>query len=299
VLVLTLAVGIGTTVVLSLLVRAGLAIKTNSLAAKWTMLGIWRSSSSLSTVWSLSLILLISSHEMVSKLTRHVHHLVNINVGLSILHVFIDNSDDGPGSLFWVGDLQEGVLMALSVFTSGTVVKIFADATLVPDSKNWSFAAAITLDSLMDNLVLVFGDTGRRNLALSRRLWVVVEIVEDLATLLVKLLLDHFLEGFPWNAWLLLGFGFLDLGSLLFHLFVDLDLLFGVRGFRACRLDKIVFDGVLDSSLNVIAADWNLLLLDLLFLGDLGLDNLERVLGHDRVLGLLSGLHQKLDLVVH
>jgi hypothetical protein len=96
---------------------------------------------------------------MVSKLTSQIHHLVNINVGLRVLHVFIDNSDDGLGSLFWISDLQESVLMAFSLFTSGTVVEVFANATLVPYSENWSFAAAITLDSLMNNLILIYGGT--------------------------------------------------------------------------------------------------------------------------------------------
>jgi len=99
--------------------------------------------------------------KFVSKLTRHIDHLVNIaiQVGLRILHVFIDNGDDGLWSLFWIGDLQESVLMAFSFFTSGTVVEVLANAALVPDSEDRGHPAAITLDSHMDNLrslILVF-----------------------------------------------------------------------------------------------------------------------------------------------
>lgn len=157
----------------------------------------------LASEWALTRTLLSSTlTKFISKLARHIYHLVNITikVSLRVLHALIDNSDDGLWSLFWVGDLQESVLMALSLFASGAVVEVLANATLVPDTDDWSNTTTITLHSLMDNqrrLLLVFGNTRRRNLlVLPSSLRVVVELIEYLTALLVKLFLDKLLKSF-------------------------------------------------------------------------------------------------------
>lgn len=289
--------GVGGTSSLGVLVRAWLAIKANSLSTEWHMC-IGRASCSLTTVLLLRLTLWIASHKLVSKLSGHVHDLVNIDVGLRILHVFINNSDDGLGSLARVGDLQEGVLVASSLFTSGAEVEIFANTTLVPDSNDGCHAAAITLNSLVDNLLLIVSDTRRRNLAFNILLSVGVKIVHNLSTLFVELFLDEFLKCLLWKTGLL-SLWLLVLGPFLFHLLVDLDLLLGVRRIVTRGFHAIILDGILDCSLNVIGADWNLFFLDLLFLRDIWLHDLERLILHDWLLGLLSRLHHKLDLVVH
>lgn len=101
----------------------------------------------------------VSLHELISKLISHINHLVNINVSLRILSVLINNGDNGLRSLLWISDLQESVLMAFFVLTNGTEVEIFANAALVSNSYNWSYTAAITLNSLVNNLFFLVCET--------------------------------------------------------------------------------------------------------------------------------------------
>jgi len=118
-----------------------------------------------------------------------------LNIGLSIWHVLIDNSQNCLWSLLWIVNLQEWVIMLSLLLTVLAEVKVLANAALVSGTDNWGFSTAIAFNSWVDSL-----RGGVDVVHFLADFWAVHEIVEDLLALLVELLLDESFEGFSWKA---------------------------------------------------------------------------------------------------
>lgn len=56
---------------------------------------------------------------------------------------FKNTSDDSSRDIFRLLDLNERMLVANSLLTDFTVVKVFADAALVSDSDDWAHTASV------------------------------------------------------------------------------------------------------------------------------------------------------------
>lgn len=105
---------------------------------------------------------------------------VNLNISLSVWHIFINDSENGLRGLTRRCDLQEGMCVVTFLFTSGTVVKVLADSTFVPIANNRMGSTAITFHIGVDDLAL-------RHLRL-------MKLCEDLGALLFELLFNHILH---------------------------------------------------------------------------------------------------------
>lgn len=112
---------------------------------------------------------------------------VDISISLGIWSILVDNAKDCRWNLFWVLDLQEGVIVLLGLLAIGTIVKVFADTALVSDTDNRELATAIALTFLMDNLTI---------LDVRLLLWSLWHVLEHLAGLLFKLFLNELLKCF-------------------------------------------------------------------------------------------------------
>ena len=58
--------------------------------------------------------------------------------------IFIDGSDDDGWRILGLGDLEEGVLVRLSLLAGLAVVEVLAHRALVPDSDYWVQPATVT-----------------------------------------------------------------------------------------------------------------------------------------------------------
>lgn len=100
-------------------------------------------------------------------------------------------------------DLQEWVVVSSSLLTGRAEVEVLADTALVSWTSNWELVASIASDIGVGNHLSVVSE--RRDLVLALVGWLsnlldVEEIVENVLTLLVKLLLDESLEGLSWKS---------------------------------------------------------------------------------------------------
>lgn len=139
--------------------------------------------------------------------------------------VLIKNSNQLFGSLLSCLDLDEGVLVTESLFAHGAVVKVFADDALVPVTHDWVHVASIADEALVHEelfvrvvtLVVSHLNVSVDLLTVLLLLLVQLEVVhrfvkvsaldqlvEDLLTLGLELLLDDVLHHLSWNvAWVL------------------------------------------------------------------------------------------------
>jgi len=168
--------------------------------------------------------------------------VVDFDVSLSVWHVLIDDGEHSLRALVRLVDLEESVLVVLSLLAHRAVVKILADAALVADSLDRVHAAAIAADVAVDHVEILVG------LVLTK-LSAVHHTVEDLLTLLVELLLDEFLEalsGKSSHVFLLLAtlgtLAFSGNGHLVFRVRTVAGLFFtvslsGIHCFFDCNLD--------------------------------------------------------------
>jgi hypothetical protein len=128
---------------------------------------------------------------------------VSLHVWLGILHVLVNDCEDSPWSHTWMVDLQEWVVVSSSLLTGRAEVEVLADTALVSWTSNWELVASIASDIGVGNHLSVVSE--RRDLVLALVGWLsnlldVEEIVENVLTLLVKLLLDESLEGLSWKS---------------------------------------------------------------------------------------------------
>lgn len=65
--------------------------------------------------------------------------------------IFWQDGDHNIRHAGWVSDLEEGMLVSETFFTVCAVVKVLADSTLVTDSTDGIYSAAITLDLVVHN----------------------------------------------------------------------------------------------------------------------------------------------------
>lgn len=128
-----------------------------------------------------------------------------LDISLCVLHGLINDGEHSFWSLLWLVNLKEGMLMTSSFFAHGAEVKVLADAALVSHTGDWGKAAAVTLYTCMDDrLLLLLGTVGRGVdlvlVSVFSKLSAVHKVLEDALALLVKLLLDEFLEALSWKT---------------------------------------------------------------------------------------------------
>jgi len=79
-------------------------------------------------------------------------HLLLANwLSMLFTGIFWQDGDHNIRHAGWVSDLEEGMLVSETFFTVCAVVKVLADSTLVTDSHDGIYSAAITLDLVVHN----------------------------------------------------------------------------------------------------------------------------------------------------
>ena len=149
------------------------------------------------------------------------HHLANeshrvlvlVSALSLLLGLFISDDNHSIRSLTRSSNLEESILITLTLFTRSTQVKVLLDGGLVANTTDGLLVgAAIAVDALMDNLSLF---SSHINVSEVIRL---DKLLENFFGLLLELLVDEVLNCLSGDAQLL------DLGSL-----GTLDLLFHRR----------------------------------------------------------------------
>lgn len=138
-------------------------------------------------------------HEVTDDVSEEggVLHLlldVLLDIGLGVLHVFVNDGKHALWNLLWLVDLQEWVFVTSSLLAHGAEIKVLADTALVSDTNQRLETTAVASNVGVYNLVLgvdlVFSS--------SSELLAVHQLIEDVLALLVKLLLDESLEALSW-----------------------------------------------------------------------------------------------------
>jgi len=76
---------------------------------------------------------------------------VLLKVSLGVWHALINDSEHNFWNLIRVLDFQKGVRVGLVLLTVFTIIEVFANATLVSWTNNWSNSAAIAFNIGMNN----------------------------------------------------------------------------------------------------------------------------------------------------
>lgn len=167
---------------------------------------MWRSSEWWATSWWSVRTTTCSSHEVPEEWVSGTDILLEVSLG--IWDIFVDDAENGFGSLFGLDDLEHGVIVASSFLAILTEVIVLADRALVSNPNDGLHATAVALHSPVLSLWLslslflfdLFGDFRT-----------VHEVLKDLLLLLLKLSLDQFLENFFGEASVLVLLGTLGL----------------------------------------------------------------------------------------
>jgi len=91
-------------------------------------------------------------------------------------------------------DLEEGMLVAKTLFAGSAEVEVLADTALVAQASDWASATAVARHILMDNFSVL------GSLLNSRQIIGLKKFMEDLLSLLFELAVNEVLEGLPGDA---------------------------------------------------------------------------------------------------
>lgn len=80
---------------------------------------------------------------------------IDVNIRLGVLHVLINDGEHGLWALMRLVDLEEWMIMGLSLFAHGTVVEVLADTALVANSLDRVHATTIADDIFVDDAQVI------------------------------------------------------------------------------------------------------------------------------------------------